>query len=53
MHPQNLTNIFIIGTIVQGILTIEIARRSQNIIGSWLLHGSNRFFELVIIPLLM
>jgi membrane protease YdiL (CAAX protease family) len=51
MHPQNLTTIFIIGTIVQGFLTIEIARRSQNIIGSWLLHGSNRFFQLVLLPL--
>jgi membrane protease YdiL (CAAX protease family) len=53
MHPQNLTNIFIIGTIVQGILTIEIARRSKNIVGSWFLHGSNRFFELTIIPFLL
>jgi len=53
MHPQNLTTIFILGTIVQGILTLEIARRSQNIIGSWVLHGSNRFFTLVLLPLLM
>jgi membrane protease YdiL (CAAX protease family) len=51
MHPQNLTTFFIIGTIVQGFLTIEIARRSQNIVGSWLLHGSNRFFQLVLLPL--
>lgn len=51
IHPQNISNIFIIGTIIQGILVLEIARRSHNIIGSWMLHGSNRFFELVIIPL--
>jgi membrane protease YdiL (CAAX protease family) len=53
MHPQNITSLFIIGTMVQGILTLEIARRSQNIIGSWVLHGSNRFFSLVLLPLLM
>jgi membrane protease YdiL (CAAX protease family) len=53
MHPQNLSTIFIVGTIVQGVLTLEIARRSHNIIGSWVLHGSNRFFTLVLLPLLM
>jgi membrane protease YdiL (CAAX protease family) len=53
IHPQNLTTLFIFGTIVQGIITLEIARRSQNIIGSWMLHGSNRFFELAILPLFM
>ena len=42
MHPQNFTNIFIISTIIQGILTIEIVRRSENITGAWLLHGINR-----------
>ncbi len=53
MHPQNLTTLFIIGTLLQGILTLEITRRSQNIIGAWLLHGSNRFFQLVLLPLFM
>ena len=53
IHPQHLTTIFIVATIVQGIIALEIARRSQNIIGSWMLHGSNRFFELVILPLLV
>lgn len=53
MHPQNLTTIFITGTLLQGILTLEITRRSQNVFGAWLLHGSNRFFELVLIPLLI
>ena len=52
MHPQNLTTFFIIGTIIQGILTIEICRRSENLIGAWLLHGTNRFFTIAIIPLL-
>jgi hypothetical protein len=51
IHPQNLTTLFIVGTIIQGIVTLEIARRSQNIFGSWMLHGSNRFFELVLLPL--
>jgi membrane protease YdiL (CAAX protease family) len=53
VHPQNLTSLFIVGTIIQGIVTLEIARRSQNIIGSWMLHGSNRFFELAILPLFL
>jgi membrane protease YdiL (CAAX protease family) len=53
MHPQNLETIFIIGTIIQGILTLEITRRSHNILGAWMLHGSNRFFELVLLPWLM
>ncbi|MBN1860742.1 MAG: hypothetical protein JW840_04690 [Candidatus Thermoplasmatota archaeon] len=53
MHPQNLTTLFIFGTVLQGILTLEITRRSQNITGAWLLHGSNRFFQLVLLPLFM
>ncbi len=56
MHPQHLenyTNLFFITTIVQGVLTIEIARRSENITGAWLLHGVNRFFVLAIFPLLL
>ncbi len=53
MHPQILTTLFIIGTLLQGILTLEITRRSQNILGAWLLHGSNRFFQLVLLPLCM
>ncbi len=53
MHPQNLTTLFIIGTMVQGILTLEITRRSKNIIGAWFLHGSNRFFQLALLPLFL
>jgi membrane protease YdiL (CAAX protease family) len=53
MHPQNLTTVFIGVTIIQGFLTVEIARKSHNIVGSWLLHGSNRFVELVILPLFL
>ena len=53
IHPQHLATIFIIGTIVQGILTIEICRGSDNLIGAWLLHGVNRFFAIAIIPLLL
>ena len=52
MHPQNFTNPFIISTIVQGFLTIEICRRSKNLVGAWVLHGTNRFFSIVIIPIL-
>jgi membrane protease YdiL (CAAX protease family) len=50
MHPQNFTNLFIISTIAQGLLTLEICRRTKNLIGAWVLHGTNRFFSIVIIP---
>ncbi|OYT28430.1 hypothetical protein B6U98_05045 [Thermoplasmatales archaeon ex4572_165] len=53
MHPQNFTSPFIISTIVQGFLTIEICRRSKNLVGAWVLHGTNRFFSIVILPFLM
>ena len=52
MHPQNFTNPFIISTIVQGFLTIEICRRSKNLVGAWIVHGTNRFFSIAIIPFL-
>jgi len=53
IHPQNLSSIFIAGTIIQGVLTIEICRKTDNIFGAWLLHGTNRFFTIAIFPLLM
>ncbi len=52
MHPQNFTNPFIISTMVQGFLTIEICRRSKNLVGAWVVHGTNRFFSIAIIPFL-
>ena len=52
VHPQHLTTIFLIATVVQGVLTIEICRRSDNLIGAWLLHGINRFFIIAIFPFL-
>ncbi|UCH71889.1 MAG: CPBP family intramembrane metalloprotease [Thermoplasmatales archaeon] len=53
MHPQNFNNLFIISTIVQGLLTVEICRRSKNLIGAWVLHGTNRFFTIVILAFLL
>ena len=50
MHPQNLFTLYSLSTILQGVLTVEIVRRSQNIIGAWFLHGANRFFQLVLLP---
>ena len=52
MHPQHFNSLFLISTVVQSVLTIEISRRSENIIGAWLLHGINRFFVISIIPFL-
>ena len=53
MHPQNFTNPFIISTISQGLITLEICRRSKNLTGAWIVHGTNRFFIIAIYPLLM
>ena len=53
MHPQNFTNPFIISTIVQGLITLEICRRSSNLAGAWIVHGTNRFFSIAIYPLLL
>ncbi len=52
VHPQHLTTLFIIPTMIQGLLTLEIVRRSNNLIGAWLLHGANRIFLLLILPFL-
>lgn len=53
MHPQNFTNLFLLSTVAQGILTIEMCRRSENLTGAWILHGTNRFFTLAIIPFIV
>jgi len=53
MHPQNFSNLFIISTLVQGLITLEICRRSRNLAGAWIVHGTNRFFSIVIYPLFM
>jgi membrane protease YdiL (CAAX protease family) len=53
MHPQHFTDLFIISTIVQGILTIEICRRTKNITGAWFVHGTNRFFSIAIAPFII
>jgi membrane protease YdiL (CAAX protease family) len=53
MHPQNFTNPFIISTIVQGLVTLEICRRTSNLAGAWIVHGTNRFFSIFLYPLLM
>jgi hypothetical protein len=53
VHPQHLTSLFILPTVVQGILTLEIVRRSNNLVGAWFLHGVNRIFLLLVIPFLL
>jgi membrane protease YdiL (CAAX protease family) len=53
VHPHHLSNVFIFVTIIQGLLTLEIVRRSKNLTGAWLLHGMNRLFSLLVIPFLM
>jgi membrane protease YdiL (CAAX protease family) len=53
MHPQNYTNLFLLITILQGVLTIEVCRRSGNLTGAWLLHGANRFFTIAVLPFIL
>lgn len=53
LHPQNFFNPFIISTIIQGFITLEICRRSKNITGAWLVHGSNRFFSIALYPFML
>lgn len=53
MHPNNLADVFILSTIVQGFLTVEVCRRSKNLLGAWIVHGANRFFIIVIIALIL
>lgn len=53
IHPQNFTNLFIIITLVQGLITIEICRRSKNLAGAWIVHGTNRFFSIALYPLFL
>jgi membrane protease YdiL (CAAX protease family) len=53
MHPQHLSSLFLVVTIVQGILTMEICRRSSNLIGAWILHGTNRFYSITFLPVLI
>ena len=53
IHPQNFTNLFIISTIVQGLITMEICRRTSNLAGAWIVHGTNRFFSITIYPFLV
>ena len=53
LHPQNFFNPFIIITIIQGFITLEICRRSKNITGAWLVHGSNRFFSIALYPFII
>jgi membrane protease YdiL (CAAX protease family) len=52
-HPQHFQTLFLIPTIVQSVLTAEIARRSKNVIGSWMLHGVNRLATIAIFPLIV
>jgi membrane protease YdiL (CAAX protease family) len=53
VHPQHFISLFLVSTIIQGILTSEIARRSKNIMGSWLLHGINRLASIALFPFIL
>lgn len=53
VHPQNFSSVFLIGTMVQGVLTVEIVRRSENLLGAWILHGLNRVFVIVVLPFIL
>lgn len=42
-HPQHFTELFLISTVVQGILLAWVTDKTKNIIGPWISHGLNRF----------
>ena len=42
-HPQHFTELFLISTVVQGVLLTVVAEKTENIIGPWIGHGLNRF----------
>lgn len=52
-HPQHFFSFTMIPTLVQGILTVEVVRRSKNLLGAWFLHGVNRIFGILIFPLIL
>ena len=41
-HPQHFTELFLISTIVQGVLLTWVADKTKNIVGPWVGHGLNR-----------
>ena len=41
-----------LSVIIVAIIAIEIARRSENILGSWLIHGSSNFLSIAVLPLI-
>lgn len=53
MHPQHLSNLFILPTIIQAIITLEICRKTKNLAGAWLIHGANRTLSIAILPFLL
>ena len=52
MHPQHFTSPFLLSTITQGILLTVVTHKTKNIVGTWVGHGLNRFFPLIIRNLL-
>jgi membrane protease YdiL (CAAX protease family) len=51
-HPQHFTELFLISTIVQGLLLTWVADKTKNIIGPWVGHGLNRCMPTLIKSLL-
>jgi membrane protease YdiL (CAAX protease family) len=41
-HPQHFTSLFLISTLMQGILLGLVTVKTENIIGPWISHGLNR-----------
>ncbi len=52
-HPQHFNSFFLVSTIVQAVLTVIIVYRSKNLIGAWLLHGTNRVSSLLLFPFVL
>ena len=41
-HPQHFSSLFLISTIIQGLMLAIISHKTENIIGPWISHGLNR-----------
>jgi len=52
-EPSLIHYLPMLSVIVVAIITVEIARRSENIIGSWLIHGSSNFISVTFLPVIL
>ena len=47
-HPQHFSSLFLISTIIQGVMLAIITYKTKNIVGPWISHGLNRVIPYVL-----